>query len=57
MPDQQHRDQMLKALTIQGDPSETSLVNLRSAKQLADLFLVYTAKLNWRSILKSDVND
>jgi AbiV family abortive infection protein len=53
MPDQEHRVQMLRSLTVQGDPSETSLVNLRSAKQIADLFLVHTAKLNVKSILSS----
>lgn len=51
MPDQQHRDQLFKALRVEGDPTETSLVNLRSAKQLADLYLVQTARRTWRSIL------
>jgi hypothetical protein len=53
MPEQEHREQMFKALRVQGDPAETSLVNLRSAKQLADLFLVHTAKCNWQSILEN----
>ncbi|WP_315729051.1 AbiV family abortive infection protein [Bradyrhizobium sp. SZCCHNS2015] len=51
MPDPQHRDRLFKALRTIGDPDETPLVNLRSAKQLADLYLIHTAKRTWRTIL------
>jgi hypothetical protein len=51
MPDREHRDRMLRALRPEGDPAETPLVNLRSAKQLADLYLIYTARRTWRTIL------
>jgi hypothetical protein len=53
MSDQEHRMKMLKSLTVQGDPGETSLINLCSAKQVTDLFLIHTAKLNMKSILSS----
>jgi hypothetical protein len=42
---------MLKMLTREGDSTETPLANLRSAKQLADLYLIYTARRTWRTIL------
>jgi hypothetical protein len=51
MPDREHRDRMLRALRPEGDPAETPLVNLRSAKQLADLYLIYTGRRTWRTIL------
>jgi AbiV family abortive infection protein len=51
MPDLEHRTQMFKALTGEGDPTETSLVNLRSVKQLADLYLIHTARRICRTIL------
>ena len=52
MPEAEHREKMLKALKIQGDPDETSLTNLRSAKQIADLYLIHTARRTWRAILE-----
>jgi AbiV family abortive infection protein len=51
MPDREHRVQMLRALQPAGDPAETPLVNLRSAKQLADLYLIHTARRIWHAIL------
>lgn len=51
MPDREHRDRMFKALTPEGDAAETSLVNLRSAKQLADLYLIHIGSQTWRTIL------
>ena len=51
MPEQEHRDRMFKFLKPEGDPAETPLVNLRSAKQLADLYLIHTGRRNWRTIL------
>jgi AbiV family abortive infection protein len=51
MPDREHREQMLRALRPEGDPAETLLVNLRSAKQLADLYLIDAARRTWRTIL------
>ena len=51
VPDRENREQLFKALTIQGDPSEASLANLRTAKQVADLYLNLVAKRTWRRIL------
>jgi hypothetical protein len=51
MPDRAHRQQMFRVLKREGDPTETPLVNLRSAKQLADLYLIYTGRRTWRTIL------
>lgn len=51
MPERTHRDQMFKMLKPEGDPAETSLVNLRSAKQLAYLYLIHTGQRTWRTIL------
>jgi AbiV family abortive infection protein len=51
MPEQAHRDQMFQSLTPQGDPEETPLVNLRSAKQLADLYLILVGQRTWNLIL------
>lgn len=48
MPEQEHRDQMFRFLTREGDPNETSLVNLRSAKQLADLYLILIGRRMWK---------
>jgi AbiV family abortive infection protein len=52
MPDRGHRDQMFRALKPEGDLSETPLVNLRSAKQLADLYLIHTGRRTWSTILE-----
>ena len=51
MSEREHRDQMLRVLTPQGDPNETPLVNLRTTKQLADLYLIQAAHQIWRTIL------
>jgi AbiV family abortive infection protein len=51
MPEREHRVQMFRVLKPEGDPAVTPLVNLRSAKQLADLYLIDTARRNWREIL------
>jgi hypothetical protein len=51
MPEREHRDRLLKSLTPAGNPAETSLVNLRTAKHLADLYLVHTAAKTWTNIL------
>lgn len=52
MPDREHRDQMFRALILSGDARETALNNLRSAKQLTDLYLVHLSHRLWRDILK-----
>ena len=49
MGERDHRDQMFKVLTPESDSTETSLANLRSAKQLIDLYLIYTARQHWRT--------
>jgi len=56
MPDREHRDRMFRALKPEGDPAETSLVNLRSAKQLTDLYLIHTARRTWLTILNRNVS-
>lgn len=53
IPEKEHRDQMFQVLTAEGDQAETPLVNLRSAKQLTDLYLILVAKRTWTEILKS----
>ncbi|MDI1344104.1 MAG: AbiV family abortive infection protein [Pseudolabrys sp.] len=55
IPDPQHRKQMFPALTSTGDPGETTLVNLRSAKQLVDLYLIDVAARTWRMSLNAAV--
>jgi hypothetical protein len=52
MPEREHRDRMFKTLRPEGDPAETPLVNLRSAKQLADLYLIHTGSQTWATILE-----
>jgi|HubBroStandDraft_1064217.scaffolds.fasta_scaffold00328_4 AbiV family abortive infection protein len=47
IPDPEHRDQVLRALKPEGDPAETPLVNLRTAKQLADLYLIHISRRTW----------
>ena len=54
MPSREHRDQMYKVLQPEGDPAETALANLRSAKQLADLYLIHTGRQTWRAILDGE---
>ncbi len=49
MPDREHRNKMLKYLKSDGDLTETSLVNLRFAKQLTDLYLINVGRRNWRA--------
>ncbi len=51
MPEREHRDQMFKALTPEGNSTENSLEDLRSAKQLADLYLIYIGRQNLRAII------
>jgi len=51
-PAREDRDQMLKVLTPAGDQAETTLANLRSAKQVADLYLIHIARKTWRTILE-----
>lgn len=53
IPDQKDRDQMFGVLTAEGDPDETPLVNLRTAKQLTDLYLILVARRTWTAILES----
>jgi AbiV family abortive infection protein len=53
MPNQEHRDEMFRVLTPGGDPTKTPLGNLRSAKQLADLYLIHIGRRTWRKILDS----
>ncbi|WP_167397651.1 AbiV family abortive infection protein [Sphingomonas faeni] len=50
---EEDRNQMFKVLTLEGDPNETSLANLRLAKQLADLYLITVSKRTWKTILGS----
>lgn len=56
MPDHEHRRQVFRALTPEGDPAETPLVNLRSAKQLADLYLIHTASQTLRTNLDRETS-
>lgn len=50
-PEAENREKMLKALKIEGDPDETPLANLRTAKQVVDLYLIYTGRRTWQTIL------
>ncbi|NRB17624.1 MAG: AbiV family abortive infection protein [Rhodobacteraceae bacterium] len=54
MAEQEHRDQMLRVLTGEGDPNESPLANLRSAKQMADLYLILVGQHNWSKILEQN---
>lgn len=51
MPEREHRDQMFRVLKPGGNPEETPLANLRSAKQLADLYLIHIGQQTWRTVL------
>lgn len=53
MPDLDHRRQMFPVLTSRGDPKESTLVNLRSAKHLVDLYLIHVARRTWRATLEA----
>lgn len=53
IPDPEHRDLMFRVLTPEGDPNETPLANLRSAKQLADLYLILVGRRTWKTILET----
>lgn len=53
MPMAEHREKMLQSLRTEGNRQETSLANLRTAKQVADLYLVHTAERRWPLILES----
>jgi AbiV family abortive infection protein len=48
MPNADDRDRVFLALTPKGDPDDTSLTNLRTAKHLADLYLIHVARNEWR---------
>jgi hypothetical protein len=56
MAEREDRDRMFRVLRPEGDPAETSLVNLRSAKQLADLYLIHTGRRTWRTILEREAS-
>ncbi|WP_370116728.1 AbiV family abortive infection protein [Bradyrhizobium sp. USDA 329] len=51
MPEPQHREKVFQSLKTRGDPNDTPLVNLRTAKHMADLYLVHTASRTWKNIL------
>ena len=51
VPERENRELLFKSLTVQGNPAETSLANLRTAKQVADLYLIQVANRTWRRIL------
>jgi AbiV family abortive infection protein len=44
------REKKFRALTLEGDPAEKPLVNLRTAKQLADLYLIETSRRIWHTV-------
>ena len=50
-PEGENRELLFKSLTVQGNPAESSLANLRTAKQVADLYLIQVANRTWRRIL------
>jgi hypothetical protein len=50
VPEREHRELLFKSLTVQGNPDESSLGNLRTAKQVADLYLIQVANCTWRRI-------
>jgi hypothetical protein len=51
VPERENRELLFKSLTVQGNPAKTSLANLRTAKQVADLYLIQVANRTWRRIL------
>ena len=51
VPEREHRQLLFKSLTLQGNQDESSLGNLRTAKQVADLYLIQVANRTWRRIL------
>jgi AbiV family abortive infection protein len=51
MADREDRAKMFKVLKPEADPEETPLANSRSAKQLADLYLIHIGRRTWRTIL------
>jgi AbiV family abortive infection protein len=51
VPERENRELLFRSLTVQGNPAETSLANLRTAKQVADLYLIQVANRTWRRIL------
>lgn len=53
IPDGADRDQMFRVLRAEGDPTESSLANLRSAKQITDLYLIQVGRRNWCAILNN----
>ena len=53
VPEHEHRELLFKSLTTVGDPAESSLANLRTAKHVADLYLIQVANRTWRRILNA----
>ena len=51
VPERENRELLFKSLTAPGNPAETALANLRTAKQVADLYLIQVANRTWRRIL------
>jgi hypothetical protein len=52
MPEREHRDTVFDALKAKFSEGNSSLDKLRTAKHLADLYLVHVAKTQWRDILE-----
>jgi hypothetical protein len=52
VPEREHRELLFKSLTTVGNPDESSLANLRTAKHVTDLYLIQVAKRTWRRILE-----
>ena len=51
VPERENREMLFKSLTTAGNPAETSLANLRTAKRVTDLYLIQVANRTWRRIL------
>lgn len=52
MPEQKHRDIVFDSLKAR-QKDGSSLENLRTAKQMADLYLIHIAKSRWQNILEA----
>ena len=57
VPEREHRELLFKSLTNGGNPDESSLANLRTAKHVADLYLIRVANRTWRRILDVRTED
>ncbi len=55
VPERENREMLFKSLTVAGDPDDTPLANLRTAKQVADLYLIRAGQLSWRRILDTQL--